>query len=460
MIINLYRVSKDVNSTALPGGSAVVLTGALRVPSSVESPVIEIESDSFPDYNYAYIPEFKRYYWVSNRGCSTNRLYVLSLSVDPLATFRTEIGNSTQYVLRSAHSFDGAITDTLYPTKNLWSENKAEYTSPFNTDLGDCYWCVGVKGSGATTFYLFKPGGITAFFDYLLGEDYTQEALGALNLAADSEAAVVVDPLQYISSVVCIPVDVGLSFTAPETIKIGYVSHTFFNCVKVDFKSALIGTYSYTTPGHPDESRGTYLNNAPYAQYYAYVPGFGKIDLDPSIVANETITLSLRMDYRNGDCLLTISAGNAGIVTRLTTCIGIPFQFSQIIAAGTSALSLAGTAAGVVGNVLSGNVTGAIGSATGAIKSAIENSIPSANSIGSNGSFAAIHGTKIQFIARFARPVAEDNEHRGRPLCQRKQISTIPGYIMCTDTHMHPAGATTSEISSIESAMNGGFYYE
>lgn len=464
MKILLYNISKDVNSTALPSGEAVELTGNLRVPSSVENPVIEIEADALPNYNYAYIPAFSRYYWINNRGCSTNRLFVLSMTVDPLATFASEIGASTQYVLRAAGEFDGTITDMLYPTKNAWTEYKSEYNSPFNLDIDDCYWCVGIKGSGATNFYLFKPNGIDAFFEYLLkpgAGGYTEDALGNLSLALDSEAAVVVDPLQYISSVTCIPVDVGLSFVAGELITIGYVQDKFFyNCVKMDITSAQIATFTYAAPGHPDVARGTYLNNAPYANYYAYVPGFGKIDLDPSIVANNPITMTLRMDYRHGDCLLTISAGDAGIITRLTTSIGIPFEFSQVIAKGTSALTAANMAGGIVGNILSGNVEGVIGGATSAVKSAIENAIPSANSIGSNGSFAAIAGTKVQFVARYARPVAEDNEHRGRPLCAKRKINTLSGYIMTADAHMHPEGATTSEIGAIESAMNGGFYYE
>ena len=470
MKILLYNISKDINSTALPSGEAVELTGNLRLPSSVENPVIEIEADALPDYNYAYIPAFSRYYWINNRGCSTNKLFVLSMSVDPLATFATEIGASTQYVLRAADDFDGTITDTLYPTKNSWVNYEQRFDSPFGRSLDTCYWCVGVKGSGADTFYCFTNSGFNNFMEYLLagtdaepGESYTVDALLSLGIADNSEAAAVLDPLQYITSITCLPTAITGDFTNTQ-INIGFSTKTFANCQNVYYRSKhiVLDQYSASDIGLNPQSgvRGAYLNNAPYAEYYMYIPGFGKIDIDPSVAAVSVIDVDLYIDPRNGECQLTLSTAELGVFARHTSTIGVPFEFSQIISKGTTFGTALGQVGGVVASGLSGNVIGAIAGAGSFIQTAINNKIPYANSVGSTGCFAHLAGNYCYYVARFAVPVAEDNAHRGRPLCARRRIGTLSGYIMCADTHIHPEGATTSEISAIESAMNSGFYYE
>ena len=53
----------------------------------------------------------------------------------------------------------------------------------------------------------------------------------------------------------------------------------------------------------------------------------------------------------------------------------------------------------------------------------------------------------------------EDLASRGRPLCKAKTISSLSGYIMCSDADPDIA-CTDYELAQIVSYMNGGFYYE
>ena len=45
-------------------------------------------------------------------------MWTATLNVDVLASYKTAIGNASPYVLRSSHTYDKEIKDTLYPLKS------------------------------------------------------------------------------------------------------------------------------------------------------------------------------------------------------------------------------------------------------------------------------------------------------------------------------------------------------
>ena len=115
--IKLYKFNKKVNSTATPLDNGRNFNCNIKTPSSLISPVIELEynPDNIPKYNYAYIEAFERYYFINNivfdRG-----LWILSLGVDLLASYKDDIINSRQYVIRSSSNKNEYLIDTFYNT--------------------------------------------------------------------------------------------------------------------------------------------------------------------------------------------------------------------------------------------------------------------------------------------------------------------------------------------------------
>ena len=65
----------------------------------------------------------------------------------------------------------------------------------------------------------------------------------------------------------------------------------------------------------------------------------------------------------------------------------------------------------------------------------------------------------ITLIGEFFELADDDVADKGRPLCQIRQLSTIPGYIKIEDPKIE-APATAQELSAIEGYMSGGFFYE
>jgi len=462
--VNLYTFSKETNSTAVPPANTAATYPCVAIdPMSLAAPVVKIllpVTAQINTFNYMYIGSFNRYYWITDWEYR-DRCWFIHGQVDALATFRYQIGETRAYILRSAADYNGTIQDNLYPVRSAWDGVVTDYNSPWPA-AGAGYYSVGIVGSGQTNFYVMGLVQLNELLDWMLSDQYAADVLTTLGIAAYPEAKAILDPLQFISSIVFLPVNIDNSYFQTHTLKVGYAEYDL-SCWPIPVKEAISTSINITMPKHPyAATRGVYLNAAPYSTYNLFFPPFGLISLDPALCANATsITATVNMDYQTGDATLVIVNNSGRVMSRTGAKVGCPIQLSQVIAPGYGILSAARDAAGIVSGI-EGGIPGLIGSGISSVVSGIGNaingSIPSANTIGSIGTVDAIKGS-VQMQAMFALPVQDDLTHRGRPLCDARKISTIPGYIMCADVDIHIAGATGFEMDMIKNAMEGGFYY-
>ena len=61
-------------------------------------PVVVLMSETMIDFNYAYIPDFNRYYFVENIEVTPNKIYNISLRCDVLESFKNDILESSGFV--------------------------------------------------------------------------------------------------------------------------------------------------------------------------------------------------------------------------------------------------------------------------------------------------------------------------------------------------------------------------
>lgn len=464
--VNLYSFSKETNSTAVPPVNSATPYSCVAVdPMSLAAPVVKIllpVTTQINTYNYMYIGSFNRYYWITDWEYR-DRCWFVHGQVDPLATFRYQIGEMTPYILRAAADYNGTIQDNLYPVRSAWDGNITDYASPWAQSLNVGAFSVGIIGTGETRFHIMTRTTLGLLMDWLLSDDYCNEVLNAMAITAYPEAKAVIDPLQYIASVTYLPLIIDSSHYQPHVINVGYSGKTFDTWAVTTLGAIQSFSVQMDVPKHPyAAARGTYMNNSPYSSYNIYFPPFGVIALDPAICANSTtLTATAYVDMHTGNASLIIRNNSDRILSRIGGRVGIPIQLSQVIAPGYGILSAARDAASIVSGI-EGGIPGLIGSGISSVVSGIGNaingSIPSANTIGSIGSVDAIQGP-VQMQAMFALPVQDDLAHRGRPLCDMRTIRTIPGYIMCADVDIHIAGATGFEMDMIKNAMESGFYY-
>lgn len=93
MDIVLYVNNSERQAITKTLTNGLTLTGSLRNESSVINPTILIETSNPSSYNYAYIPEFGRYYFITDMVSVRTNLWRMSLSVDVLMSFRNQILN-------------------------------------------------------------------------------------------------------------------------------------------------------------------------------------------------------------------------------------------------------------------------------------------------------------------------------------------------------------------------------
>ena len=102
--------------------------------TSVTSPTVIIGGikslDSISDYNYAYIPQCHRYYYINDIIALSGGRVKLILSVDVLMSFKTDILNSTQLVTRQKNQgkmyladADWSLDGRTYLRSQYFNEN-------------------------------------------------------------------------------------------------------------------------------------------------------------------------------------------------------------------------------------------------------------------------------------------------------------------------------------------------
>lgn len=103
--------------------------------------------------NYAYIADYKRYYYVDSVTVGRNGMYVVQLSVDVLMTYADAIRNLSATISRQENVGINDIVDSLLPLQNRKELAVIEFeSSEFNISsagTGDYNFVLNVSGGGS-----------------------------------------------------------------------------------------------------------------------------------------------------------------------------------------------------------------------------------------------------------------------------------------------------------------------
>lgn len=101
MNITLYINNSEKNKIGKNLTNDFSLSGALRDATNIINPVILIELNEIGNYNYCYIPDFNRYYFITDITVIRTGLFALSVTVDVLESFKTDIKNLSVILLNT-----------------------------------------------------------------------------------------------------------------------------------------------------------------------------------------------------------------------------------------------------------------------------------------------------------------------------------------------------------------------
>lgn len=485
--VTFWNFAKDLNSTKIPDMSGTSFNCILKSGCSILAPeiILQLAPEATPLYNYAYIPAFERYYRVTNWAWA-DRLWVASLSVDVLASWKTSIGNAELYVLRSSNTFDRLLVDTMYPCKvgesvsvtsstALWSVN--------NFANGGCY-VVGVICTNAASdemangisYFIMDAPAFRNFTAAILSGNLSayEDGSGGIASLGTSVAKLIMDPFSYVVSVKWFPFAIPDGYARPShqvsAWKVGFWTFTLAagNMYYLNTASLITISRTFTLPSHDEyATRGVWVNQYPYTEMRLELPRIGDIPLDANALAYyRYLTVDLTIDLTSGEGKYKLWVHQAPVIQDAKimgdyACdigVSIPIMHNQI--ALSEAVGEISTTAASVAEMTAGNITAA-GSAIGSFSKLFEPHISSSGSYGSFLGLVDITGSAYMVLRVVHRGVAdEDNEHNGRPLCKVVQLSTIPGYIKCLDATIEIPDAFQPELEQIRQHLENGFYYE
>lgn len=495
--VNFYTYAKKDRSTATPSGTGTSINCTANDPLDVLAPLISLDwtgQQGLPtSYNYARIADFGRWYRIrswTNRG----GIWEAQLVVDSLASHKQPLSTQNIYVYRSSSSYDLKIADNLYPAtvqlrklkinlSKLWTVGGANAAG---TAEGVGTYVLGIISSGlqglsGVQYYGFTAAQLAEFMDFIFSQTYFNTILTEFGAAEYPEAKVAINPLQYITSARWFPMGYstdtkytliggGTTFVAVgnQSVSDDHVwAAAFFDVPGTQLRcrtTTIIDEYPITTDlDHPQaQDRGDWLNVSPYTVVEAFIPPFGIVPIDSEdLMSADTLKVRYDIDVWTGMCsvtLITVTNNRERVILKLSAACAVDVPLSAIYTNPVSQTQLAGGALKTLTSALSLDANGVMEGIKAGAKSMIDSYVPHLSTMGDHGSTVNLSGDPaIEFTQRYMS--GDDLNGRGRPLMAKRQISTIPGYIIGDPDEISIA-CTDRELSEIRDAVREGFYYE
>ena len=416
------------------------------------NPVVELSSSPI-GYNYAYISDFGRYYFINDITYDKG-IWVMTLNIDVMATYKTAIGSSSTYVLRAANAQDQYLIDNAFPMTGAITTSKVSIEAQGTATFNSGYYFVTVTGdqmaNGKTVFQL-TPAQFSTLMSNLFttadGYNWGDLTRGVINS--------LMNPIDYISSVIWSPI--GFTSTTSAPLYCGLWS-SGMTCDTISGVGVIKG-YTITLPKHPQAATyGKYCNMAPYSQYFIDMGYTGIVQLDATrLVDVNSIYISVALDAVTGLGRIygaeVINGSN--LLFDIKTQYGVPIPMSQV---STSLGNVVSDSIDVVGDLAAGSYADAAIDSLGLLGSVVKAATGSMTSKGTLGSIIS-HSFDYNLYARFFTIADRDVTNMGKPLCKMRQPSTLSGYMKCANAHVAISG-TSAEAGMINSYMENGFYYE
>lgn len=362
----LFEFTKKRNSTARPD---------ITQPGYYEGDIKEdfsplsftmtfnraLANATVPKYNYAYISDFGRYYYVTD-WVFVKGLWRAAFTVDVLATYKEQILASRQFVTRAASVPARGIIDTAcVPVGGTVGDIPQEVIPSHFWGAGfeDGTVVVGVIGNsglnvGSVTYYAFSVEGYQSLVNSLLN-NISWAGISVSEISEELQKALI-NPLQYIVSAVWLPVhDVTFigNWGAPasdvvSTIKLGWWSFPLNGYVARILHDPLSANDYFTVEkyfsivkhpqngGSASEPSRPWLQLSPFSRYTFTCLPFGSFDLDTTeLFGYSYLKVEIKVHAYTGDATMILSAAITQSSPGKVFCImnancGVPLPVGQI----------------------------------------------------------------------------------------------------------------------------------
>ena len=471
MQISFWNINKKINSTKHPTAQeSMSATFIMKESSSIINPIIILRIGSsmsgfITDANYAYISDFDRYYYITDKILINKQEMEIHLKVDCLANARDLIRSYSGQVARTSNSSQynlNVVDNFLTPTTGVVNSQVITATNGSTdfTPLAGSYSFT-VYGDEGAEIYNSKDN-----IDDITSDLFDDPSLWGSFLAGQT------NPAQYVSSFVYIPIRYS-NYDDPR-VHVGTVSTQLSHAVEITNDSSRIKLIqkTFTIPSLYYNDFRDFDEKFTHATIEA--PFIGTVTIPASSLRADNIILTYYVDMATGSGIANITATKSSwtssqILNRITFYCGVQTPIGASTFASDKALGMINSGLSAVSSVASvatGNVSGVFG-AVGAIGNAINDGAigeatgwQNVSCIGSTGSFADYGDMSCNLYIIQQGSTSNATDEKGRPSRQGNQTPVLNNYYEYTRPILESNKLMKTEIDEVINYMQSGFYYE
>lgn len=496
MEVRFGTFAKEINSTKSIDVSSGTTQGFTNIECQLKdnvsflSPVLLIDDVAYnPNWNYAYIYIWHRFYFVHDAVITTGGIWEVQLALDVLASWKSYIVNMSAYVARSSSHGSLLIEDST------WSHVTDIYTTATTLNLGldndGCYILFTASngmdssitgtysGIPGTTAYACTEEQLANVMYYLFSSSFFDSATADItdaNSAALSKTFF--NPFQYVIKCMWIPLKKTDIPSLLTTIRFGWweaddgsgtaytgnllQAHSIHKTITFN-----LGTYNDWTDRDPNWTKND-----------IYIPGIGTMSI-PVDYQGQLLTLDYYIDLASGGCGAFIRDNTNNIIVSGSGQLGADIQLSGLYKDLTSngATGLVGSVAKTIGGAISGYASGlkrmqtqdkSIGGLINSLGTVMHETVkgsqaalqPTASSIGQNGTRAITENEYRAILSTASYNRLSNNTQYLGAVCNKiLSLSALSGYTEIVNPKAD-IPCTSEETQMINGFLSGGFYLE
>lgn len=506
--LSLYKYTDKpiiVDKTSYLGTPLNVTGDALSGNQDMENPVVLLHFTEEPDYNYAYIQEYHRWYYLTNKTWVSGDVWSMTWAVDELYTYRTLVRSLDGLVaysnLGSTFKRDPRLVYNMPPTRTVvYPELPANtggywvllryYNVKTNlTLLPAPPWSIECVYMSLRAYNAF----LDSYMRWLLGTGVDEKKMVAVG-SSIIDISLVYYCGDYHSFGVAS--DLDISFGAPAVLKANNGFPVVFSAsvgdgIDLNCYAFHINPLHESDVGHMTYSftRGSVYDWTRSAEFVVYLPYIGKITLNPAKLGlGNSLTYDLKIKVQH-ECasntyVVTAMLGNTELKeTRaffnVQTTIAFPVDSSFENRAGAvqnamlnlAANGIGALAAGALGSpamgisaaaTMSGNIADTMYRLDNlAARDALSKTMQ--GTIGGSADFVDSAGTEgMEVFAVITTTPPSDNyayfwaEH-GMPDGAHRNLADLTGYVQMQEFEMkYDSNATEGEMARLEAQLYKG----
>lgn len=476
MLARFYNLSKRNKSTMVPTGSGVDKSIYLKDATTVIRPTIVVQTMDAVSYNYVYLTNWNRYYFVTDWMYIKGR-WEISLILDALASYKAGILATSCNILYASGS-NKAVVDTRIPVRSIVQRISVPKAIDKMTIVDDGMVILGITGKGSFGAYLMENSNLVSELldgmDAWVGTSISDQFELTKQLLYGGSAS------ECLRSALKIPILFAGNKVSTQPAEPLYLGN--YPCkdgngnaimgYKID-KPIINFIDDIEIPWLHDE--GSWQRTSNYTNVILYLPFIGNIQIPVTEAQNDSaLEVNYSINVTSGDISVQVKGSDTSIIfANCNANIAMPTAYGST---GINTTKMTSAIVAGVGAVIAGAAVLATGGAAAPAVLGIGGGLAAAaggtlTALGGNGSGSGgLGGGAAQGLDRVAHvyltsKVLTDTQNAfdpimGKPFYGVSTPGAFSGYVQTDGFQFSSSGASSEEKDMINALMDGGVYIE